>query len=205
MQFDRGMPPHSSTHDPAGGRRSHVESRADPPADPPAESRAELRTASRDREPSTGIGYRATRPEHADLDGSVAASRRKPGRFNTSEFGALYLCREAPTAVEEFQTTEDGREARGCVIAVVRFSVRNLLDLTNQSVLAAWGLDRDELTSDDEARCQQIARIAIERGWEGVQWPSATGKGTSLALFLEQLAPGSTVELLRVTDAPDGS
>ena len=152
-----------------------------------------------------GIGYRATRPEHADLDGSVAASRRKPGRFNTSEFGALYLCREAPTAVEEFQTTEDGRNARGCVMAVVRFSVGTLLDLTKESILAEWGLDRDELTSDDEERCRQIARSAIERGWEGVQWPSATGKGTSLALFLEKLAAGSTVELLRVTDTPDGA
>jgi RES domain-containing protein len=157
------------------------------------------------RSSTRGIGYRATRPEHADLDGSVAASRRKPGRFNTSEFGALYLCREAPTAVEEFQTTEDGRDADGCVIAVVCFSVRDLLDLTNQSNPAAWGLDRDQLTSDDQTSCQQIARSAIERGWEGVRRPSATGKGTSLALFLEKLAAGSTVELLRVTNAPDGS
>jgi len=157
------------------------------------------------RSSTRGIGYRATRPEHADLDGSVAASRRKPGRFNTSEFGALYLCRDAPTAIEEFQTTEDGRDADGCVIAVVRFSVRNLLDLTNQSNLVAWGLDRDQLMSDDQTSCRQIARAAIEQGWEAVQWPSATGKGTSLALFLEKLAAGSTVELLRITNTPDGS
>jgi RES domain-containing protein len=201
LQFEFGMPSHSSARDHAGDPTSQAESQVESQV----ESHAGLRTAARNREPSEGIGYRATRPEHADLDGSVAASRGKPGRFNTSDFGALYLCREVPTAVEEFQTTEDGSDSDSCVIAVVRFSVRNLLDLTNEATLAAWGLERDELTSDDEARCQQIARDAIERGWEGVQWPSATGKGTSLALFAERLAAGSTVELLRIMDTPDGS
>jgi RES domain-containing protein len=158
-------------------------------------------SSAHDRRPSNGIGYRATRPEHADLGGSVDASRRKPGRFNTRDVGALYLCREAPTALEEFQTTDDGREADQCVIAVVRFAVSNLLDLTNPSILAAWGVAREHLTDDDTSRCQQIAHAALEQGWEGIQWPSATGKGTSLALYLDHLAAGSSVDVLRVIES----
>jgi len=64
-------------------------------------------------------------------------------------------------------------------------------------------LDRPQVRSSG---CIQVDRaLAIERGWEGAQWPSATGKGTSLALFAERLAAGSTVELLRVTNTPDGA
>jgi RES domain-containing protein len=185
LQFDARMPSHSSDHDRDGERRPRAESRA----------------ASNERDLSSGIGYRATRPEHTDLGGSVDASRRKPGRFNTQDIGALYLCRDAPTALEEFQTTEDGQDADHCVIVMVRFAVRNLLDFTTPSILAAWGLTCEHLTNDDTSRCQQIARGAIDRGWEGVQWPSATGKGTSLALFLDHLAAGSSVGLLRVIES----
>jgi hypothetical protein len=51
-------------------------------------------------------------------------------------------------------------------------------------------------------RCREVAVAATARGWEAIQWPSPTGRDSCLAVFLELLAPDSTVQLLRVIDPP---
>lgn len=132
------------------------------------------------------------------------ASRLRPGRFNSDQVAALYLAREAPTALEEFRSTEDGRQADDCVISIVQFSVKRVVDFTDPAVLDEWRLKAQDLAAADVARCQRVASLAAAAGWEAIQWPSATGRGASLAVFLEHLSPESTLELLRVIDPPAG-
>ena len=80
-----------------------------------------------------------------------------------------------------------------------------VLDLTDAAVRAAWGLERDLLSSDDFTACQEVGRAARRAGYEAIRFPSATGSGTNLAVFLDRLHPGSEIELvgLRSVDLSD--
>ena len=148
-----------------------------------------------------GIGYRASRREHTDLGGSAEASRRKPGRFNNERLGALYLSRDAPTALDEYRSTDDGHDSGDCVISVVHFRLLNVVDLTADAALSGWGLTMQDLLTEDVRRCQEVAALAADRGYEGIQWPSSKGPGASLAVFIDRLSPKSKVELVKVVEA----
>jgi hypothetical protein len=70
-----------------------------------------------------------------------------------------------------------------------------MVDLTAPNALVTWGLSSSNLESDDFTRCQEVAAVAAQRGAEAVRWASATGKGQSLAIYIERLLPGSIVEI----------
>lgn len=144
------------------------------------------------------IGFRASLPQHTDLGGSVRASRRCPGRFNTDTFGALYLCRAEHTALAEFQDNDSDGKAQNCVISVVHVALDRLLDFGDRATMAEWSLTEADLRADDITKCQRVAERAIREGIEAIQWPSATGTGISLAVFFDRLLPSSTVELIRI-------
>lgn len=144
-----------------------------------------------------GAVFRADHPEHTDLAETATASRKEPGRFNTSRFGAVYLSLEPDTAIQERQRNE-GRVEHPCALFVVSLSVANIVDLTNEGELARWGLTRADLTSDDLERTQQVAQSAFEQGVEAIIWPSATGQGSSLAVFFERLSGDSNLNVVRV-------
>ena len=74
-----------------------------------------------------------------------------------------------------------------------------LLDLADASVLAALGLQSNELVRPDHALTQQIGEAAHERGVEAMRSPSATGVDDVLAVFPENLGTAvMSVELLDV-------
>ncbi len=50
-----------------------------------------------------GLTFRATSPRYSDLYKTAAMSWLFPGRFNTSEVGAVYVSREPETAIEELR------------------------------------------------------------------------------------------------------
>ena len=142
-----------------------------------------------------GAVFRADHPDHTDLSETTEASRKEPGRFNTSRFGAVYLSREPDTAIQERQRNE-GRVDHPCALFVVSLSVANVVDLSTDEQLQRWGLTRADLTSDDLSRTQHVAERAYDQAVEAIVWPSATGHGSSLAVFLDRLAKESTLAVI---------
>lgn len=156
-----------------------------------------------------GLTFRATSPRYADLHKTAAMSRRYPGWFNTADVGAVYMSREAETAIEELRR----RAARDALsladmhprsIFVIDLILHEVLDLTAPGQLESWGLTQRDLFSDDMARCQEVAGISARLGAEGIRWTSATGAGQSLAVFVDQLRPGSHAEIIKSFDLTRG-
>jgi RES domain-containing protein len=74
-------------------------------------------------------------------------------------------------------------------------SLGRVLDLTDEGVREAWGLSISDLASDDYTRCQAVARAARRDGYEAVRYPSATGEGENLAIFMDRLEKESSVRI----------
>ena len=147
----------------------------------------------------SGAVFRADHPEHTELSETAKASRKEPGRFNTSRSGAVYLSLEPDTAIRERQRN-DGHVEHPCALFVVTLSVGRFVDLSIDEELQRWGLTRADLTSDDLSCTQRVAEAAREAGAEAILWPSATGHGSSLAVFFDRLATGSRLEIARSFD-----
>ncbi len=149
--------------------------------------------------PFRGLAYRHTRPAHADLAKTVAATARtaEPGRFHVKgEFGAVYLSLNPETAHKELV-----RRASRAGVSVSQLMPRDLLtvdlqlakvlDLTDAAVRNEWGIHAIAITSDDYRPCQEIASAARRAGYEGIRYPSATGEGENVVVFLDRMHPGS--------------
>ena len=50
-----------------------------------------------------GLAFRATSPRYSDLHKTAAMSRVHPGRFNTTDVGAVYVSRAPDMAIEELR------------------------------------------------------------------------------------------------------
>jgi RES domain-containing protein len=149
-----------------------------------------------------GIAFRACSPDNVDLAATAASSREDPGRFNTSSVGAVYVSREADTAMDELRrTTErEGKslaDAHPCAILAVELDLMAIVDLTTRDAMDAWDLNENDLSSEDMRRCQAVAQRIVRAGAEGVRWPSAAGSGQSLAIFVDQLQPRSRAVIAR--------
>jgi RES domain-containing protein len=149
-----------------------------------------------------GLTFRATSPRYSDLHKTAAMSRRYPGRFNSADVGAVYVSREPETAVDELRrrAARDGvslADMHPRSILVIDLLLRDVVDLTTSRQLDAWGLSPGDLVSDNLERCQEAADVAGRLGAEAIRWASATGAGQSFALFVDQLRPGSHVEIAK--------
>jgi hypothetical protein len=78
---------------------------------------------------------------------------------------------------------------------VLDLLLHEVVDLTVAAHLESWGLTASDLLKDDMVRCQEVAGIAERLGVEAIRWASATGAGQSFAVFVDQLRPGSHVEI----------
>lgn len=152
-------------------------------------------------EPFYGIVYRQCAPEHTDIATTLAHNHRHGGRFNPpGEFGAIYVSVERATALREL-----ARQAAflGFVIDELlprtmlrlRLHVRRVLELTDESVCHAWGLSGSDMSQISHDDCWEIARAARRSGYEAVSFCSATGNGVCLAVFMDRLSPGSSLEV----------
>jgi RES domain-containing protein len=124
------------------------------------------------------------------------------GRFNpTGEFGALYVSLDPETPFRELR-----RQAVKAGLDVLDFLPRTLFaaDARLQRVLDLACADVPLLGSDDWTACQGVARRARLAGYEAIRFPSATGAGENLAIFLDRLAPGSYVRIIREEDVRPG-
>jgi len=147
-----------------------------------------------------GLVFRVTSPRYRDLRRTAEMSRIHLGRFNTACIGAVYASGEPATAVEELRrrAARDGTslsEMHPRSIFALSVDLHAIVDLTTPNALVAWGLSSSDLESDDLTRCHDVAAVAAQRGAEALRWASATGKGQSLAIYIERLLPGSIVEI----------
>jgi RES domain-containing protein len=140
----------------------------------------------------------------------LSASARAGGRFNPAgEFGAVYVSLDPDTPLRELR-----RQAVHAGVEVIAFLPRTLfaaearlqrvVDLACAEGPAAWDLPGSALASDDWSACQNVARRARTEGYEAIRFPSATGAGENLAIYLDRLAPGSYIKIIREEDVRPG-
>lgn len=154
--------------------------------------------------PLSGVVFRATSPRYRDLHRTAAITRRAYalGRFNSPEFGAVYVSREPDTACEELRRRleragENLEQVHPRSVFVLDIHLHQVADIRTTENLAAWGLTPDDIRTDEMKRCQEMAVVAVRLSHEAVRWRSATGTGESLALYIDQLRPGSRVQITR--------
>ena len=152
--------------------------------------------------PLSGVVFRATSPRYRDLHRTAAITRQPYalGRFNTPEFGAVYVSREPDTACEELRRRlqragENLEQVHPRSIFVLDIHLHQVADIRTVEDLAAWGLTPDDIRADEMTRCQEVAVVTVRLGYEAVRWRSATGTGESLALYVDRLRPGSRVQI----------
>lgn len=150
-----------------------------------------------------GPAYRQSRPRYAEATArTLAASARAGGRFNPAgEFGALYVSLDPETPLRELRR-QAARDAADLATLLPRtlfaldVSLHRLLDLTRAEVRDRWDISDGALASDDWSACQAVARRARADGYEAIRFPSASGEGENLAIFMDQLGPFSFVRIL---------
>ena len=133
----------------------------------------------------------------------MEVGRTHPSRFNPPGTGAIYVSLEPETAIAELKR----RAALSRVpltslapraVFTLDVVLRQVLDLTDERVRAEWDVGLEDLrTEDDYTRCHEVAAVARRDGYEAVRYPSATGHGVNLAIFLDQRHTGSYVEVTR--------
>jgi RES domain-containing protein len=168
-----------------------------------------------------GVAFRQCHPDHAGIVETVRASAAFPSRFTPpgTLFGVLYVAVAPETAPAELRRRAAQLGVPVAAVAprvmlTIAVRLRRELDLTDPAVRAAWSLTREDLASDDHARCQEVAVVAREDGYEAIRFPSAAvvladlaarGGATpagaqvadNLAIFADRLHPGSDVRVVR--------
>jgi RES domain-containing protein len=90
--------------------------------------------------------------------------------------------------------------ARPRSLATIRVRLTRVLDLTDPAMLERLGVTREGIQAEDPALPRAIGEAAHRLGYEAVLAPSATGSGRVLAVFLDNLAAGSTIEVEAVAE-----
>ncbi len=85
-------------------------------------------------------------------------------------------------------------------LATIRVRLSRVLDLTSEDVQAALGVSEADLTGEDPAIPQAIGETAHHLGYEAILAPSAAGKGHVLAIFLDNRAADSLLEVAEIQE-----
>lgn len=151
-----------------------------------------------------GTVFRQSSPRHAELSThTLAASARAGGRFNVAgAFGAIYVSLDPDTPLRELHRhcSRSGMDVAAILprtLFAADTRLQRVLDLTDAAVRARWSLDHAALSSEHWDACWRVAERARDRGYEAIRFPSATGAGENLAVFLDRLRPGSFLRILR--------
>lgn len=140
----------------------------------------------------------------------MLASLGTGGRFNpTGEFGSLYVSLDPETPFRELrrQASKAGLDVLDLLprtLFAADARLQRVLDLACREVPAGYRISARSLASDDWTACQDVARRARQTGYEAIRFPSATGAGENLAIFLDRLAPGSYVRIIREEEVRPG-
>jgi RES domain-containing protein len=85
-------------------------------------------------------------------------------------------------------------------LATIRVQLSRVLDLTRADVQAALGVSITDLISEDTTLPQAIGEAAHHLGYEAVLAPSAAGDGYALAIFLDNRAADSVLEVIETRE-----
>ncbi len=85
-------------------------------------------------------------------------------------------------------------------LARIHIRLSRVLDLTNADVRAVLDVAETDLTGIDPAVPQAIGEAAHHLGYEAILAPSAAGAGHALAIFLDNRAPDSLLEVAEVQE-----
>jgi len=158
-----------------------------------------------------GAVYRQSSPRYAEItERTLLASFGTGGRFNpTGEFGAVYVSLDPETPFRELrrQAGKAGLQILDLLprtLFAAEARLQRVLDLTCPEGRTNAGLTPQSLASDDWSACQEVARRSRHAGYEAIRFPSATGSGENLAIFLDRLAPGSYIRILREEEVRPG-
>jgi RES domain-containing protein len=135
---------------------------------------------------------------------SAEGARIHGGRWNPpASFSVLYTAFDRATVMAELERaarrqglTIDDLLPRDEVAYAV--SLQRVLDLHAPANLEAVGLSENALSAPDWGPCQAVGDAAHYVGFEGIHAPSATGTGSTLAILLDRLTLGSTIEVVSI-------
>lgn len=154
-----------------------------------------------------GVCFRHSAARYATVDeGTLEASVRAGGRFNpVGEFGAVYAALNEETALAELgrridRTGLPRKHFRPRMMLQLRARLGRVLDLTDPEVRSQLGVTVEEISGPDWRHAQGVARQAREQGYTAIRFPSATGLGENLAIFLDQLGPDEHLGIERVQE-----
>jgi RES domain-containing protein len=138
--------------------------------------------------------------------------RTDANRFNAlGEFGAVYVSLDAATPIRElirsYRLTVDTDSpediAADRILLTLDIVLSRVVDLGDGQQCVEWGIARDAVRGNDKAPCQAVAR-EIRRTHEAIRYPSATGTGENLAIFVDRLGPTSRIVLCDIADVTLG-
>jgi len=157
--------------------------------------------ASVDRLPATDFAARAFRHQAALYDPlSGRGARINGGRWNPpNSFSVLYLALDEATVALEFHrhAARQGRSVSDFLprtLYAYDLTLQNILDLRDEEARRAVSVTMTQIASDDLGPCQHIGEAAQHVGREGILAPSATGSGSVLAVFLDSISAGSSID-----------
>ena len=85
-------------------------------------------------------------------------------------------------------------------LATIRVRLSRVLDLTNGDVRTALGVSAADLTGEDPAVPRAIGEAAHHLGYEAILAPSAAGQGHALAIYLDNRAADSLLEVADIQE-----
>lgn len=148
--------------------------------------------------PFDGVAYRHVSHGRDPLD--TIGSRVHGGRWNPpNSFSVLYLGLDERTVALEFKR-HAARQGRTVGDFLPRrlygydVALRNVLDLRGENAMTRVDLTLAEVRADDLRACQSIGEAAQHAGREGILAPSAAASGSVLAVFMDSIAAGSSVQ-----------
>jgi RES domain-containing protein len=146
----------------------------------------------------SGEAFRHQGPGYPPLNAEGA--RIHGGGWNPREsFPVLYLALSVTTSAAEFYRLAERQEVAAASLLprrLYRYDVRlsAVADLTDPDARQSIGLAPEHLVADDPQRCQEVGEAAHYAEFEAINAPSATGRGEILAVMLDRLKSGSSID-----------
>ena len=158
----------------------------------------------------TGTAFRAVNLRYLETPLSAVGSILTGGRYNPKgAFEVLYLAENPTTTLLEvqFAASSGGRfvaEPKDHnVVFSVAFTLQQLVNLHDPSNLTVLDLSPADLQQPwrlkqargERVLTHEIGQALLELGYEGLNYPSATDGTANLAVFPDNLKPGSLLEI----------
>src|SRR5688500_3437691 len=145
------------------------------------------------------MAYQLFRAVYHAYAADPVPSRSETGRFHQESKPTTCLAATPRTAWMEVSHRWNA-ESASFRMATIEASVTNLIDLTDSSVQAAFGITEGQLVDVNCEDCRQLAELLRGRGIEAVWTYSAADRpgGRQLVIFLDQLSASSNIRVLSI-------